>query len=438
MSLRRSKFAVLLLALTLVAGACRNNDGGGGEVTAGGETENGQIKTDVGITSEPCPEAVNKDNGCIYLGTISDLTAGPFAALAVPITAAQKAFWAKVNADGGIGGYDIDVTSYVRDNKYNPQEHKAKYDEIKANVVGLAQTLGSPTTAAILNDLKTENVLSVPASWTSAWAFEPVILESGTNYCMEAMNSVDYAVTERQIKSVMAVHYPGDYGDDAAAGAKIAAERSKLTFTDVATNPGQEAQAEAINRIVTVKPDLVILTTGPTEAGTIVGQAAARGYNGLYIGTSPTWNPALMASAAAPAITAQYLQSGPWAPWGGATPGHEAMRTALGEGFTPNDGATAGWVWSYPLKAALEAAADAGDLTRAGLVNAAGGLKSVDYEGMLPSEAGNYTGDANDRVFRQSVIAKPDPAAPTKVTMVKEFFTGDTAKDFEFTEPCFG
>jgi hypothetical protein len=86
----------------------------------------------------------------------------------------------------------------------------------------------------------------------------------------------------------------------------------------------------------------------------------------------------------------------------------------------------------------LEAAAKAGDLTRAGLVKAASGLKSVDYQGMLPAEAGNYTGEPNDRVFRQSVISKPDPAAPTKVTMVKEFFTGDTAKDFEFTQPCFG
>ena len=36
-------------------------------------------------------------------------------------------------------------------------------------------------------------MIAVPASWTSAWAFEDVILESGTNYCFESMNSVDYA-----------------------------------------------------------------------------------------------------------------------------------------------------------------------------------------------------------------------------------------------------
>lgn len=438
MKLRRSKYLALALLMAVVAGACRDSDDDGEVSTGTGDEESGEIATDVGVTTEACPGSTNADNGCIYLGTISDLTAGPFAALAVPITEAQKAFWAKVNADGGVGGYDIDVTSYVRDNKYNPQEHKAKYDEIQGKVLGLAQTLGSPTTAAILADLKSSNVLSVPASWTSAWEFEQVILESGTNYCMESMNSVDYAVTEKKIKSVMAVHYPGDYGDDAAAGVKIAAERSKLTFTDVPTNPGQTNQAEAIGRIVSVKPDLVILTTGPTEAAAIIGEAAAKGYKGMYIGTSPTWNPGLLKTPAAPAITAQYMQSGPWAPWGATTPGHEAMRTALGAGFSPNDGATAGWVWSYSMKAALEAAAEAGDLTRAGLVKAAQELKTIDYQGMLPAEAGNFVGAPDDTVFRQSVISKPDPAAPTGVTLVKDFFVGDTAKDYSFTKQCFG
>ena len=85
---------------------------------------------------------MNEDNGCIYLGTISDLTQGPFAPLGVAITEAQKAFWQRVNEDGGIGGYDIDVTEYVKDNLYNPQTHKQVYGEIEGDVLALAQTLG--------------------------------------------------------------------------------------------------------------------------------------------------------------------------------------------------------------------------------------------------------------------------------------------------------
>ena len=67
-------------------------------------TEDGAIKTDFGVTKEPCPKAIDTTKGCIYLGTISDLTVGPFAPLAVPITKAQIAFWKRVNKAGGIGG----------------------------------------------------------------------------------------------------------------------------------------------------------------------------------------------------------------------------------------------------------------------------------------------------------------------------------------------
>jgi ABC-type branched-subunit amino acid transport system substrate-binding protein len=417
----------IIVAVTVLAG-CRGGDRQ--------ESSRGGIRSDVGVTGAACPNAVNKNNGCIYLGVISDLTEGPFAALAVPITDAQKAFWKRVNEAGGIGGYDIDVTKYVRDNKYNPQIHNQVYQEIKGEVLALAQTLGSPTTAAIIKDMKANDVVGAPASWTSSWAFEDVIVESGTNYCYESMNSVDYAVEQLGTKSVMAVHYPGDYGDDAAAGAKIAAQRSKLPFTDVETGQGPNNQGGAVDRVVAGKPDLVILTTGPTDAAVVIGQSAARGFKGKFIGTSPTWNPALLKSPAAAAIKAQYLQSGPWQPFAANTPGHQAMRAALGSVASANDGYTSGWAWSYPLKAALTKAAENRDLTRKGLVKAVKELTSVDYEGMLPKEAGNYKADPSEAVVRHSLISKPDEGGATGVTTVRDFFVGPTAQQYKLDAPC--
>jgi hypothetical protein len=89
------------------------------------------------------------------------------------------------------------------------------------------------------------------------------------------------------------------------------------------------------------------------------------------------------------------------------------------------------------LKAALMKAAENKDLTRAGLLAAVNSLTSVDYEGMLPQGAGNYSGSPDDAVFRQSVINKPDEAAPSGVSVVEPFFTGPTAKDFKFEKPCY-
>jgi ABC-type branched-subunit amino acid transport system substrate-binding protein len=428
--MRRLAIAFVVLALGLAG--CR----GGSTSPGGGGNNAGGVKTDIGVTKEACPQAVNANHGCIYLGSISDLTSGPFKALAVPITESQKAFWARVNKAGGIGNYDVDVTTYVRDNKYNPEVHNQVYQEIKGKVLALAQTLGSPTTAAIINDLKTNKIVAAPASWTSAWAFEDVIIESGANYCIESMNALDYAKETWQPKSVMAVHYPGDYGDDAAAGAKLGAEALGLTFTNVKTDSGQDKQAGAIDAIVAKKPDVVILTTGPADAALIIGQTAAHGYTGKFIGTSPTWNPGLLQHPAAAAIKSLYLQTAPWNAWASDTPGHKAMREAIGTSVTPNDGYTAGWVWSYPLKAALEKAVKDGDLTRDGLLKAVKSLSSVDYEGMLPAGAGNFAGGPDAQV-RVTAIYKPDPSGPTGVSQVKDLFVGPTAKAYKLDKPCF-
>jgi ABC-type branched-subunit amino acid transport system substrate-binding protein len=422
------KYGVLLAALALLAAGCRDGDdgGGGGAIDA------------PGVTDEACPEAVNEDNGCIYLGSISDLTQGPFAALGVPITEAQEAFWQRVNEDGGIGGYDIDVTEYVRDNLYNPQTHAQVYGEIKDDVLALAQTLGSPTTLAILPQLETDEMVAAPASWTSLWGFEDAIVESGAPYCVEGMNIVDYMVEDRNIESVMSVGFPGDYGGDGAAGAQIAAEANDLDYENVETAPGQEAQSGAISAIVRGKPDLVILGTGPTETAVIVGQAAAQGYQGQFVGLGPTWNPALLGTPSKQALQGLFMHSGYWGPYGTDTPGHEAMRQALGDVAEPNDGYTAGWAWSYPLKAALEEWLEGDyDKTRAGLLEAVGSLETVDFEGMLPEEAGNRDGEPNDVIFRETLLSEVDPKAPSGLTVVEEFFSGPTASEYEFEGACF-
>jgi ABC-type branched-subunit amino acid transport system substrate-binding protein len=431
---RRRVAAASLAGLAVFAAGCRSGDGGGG---GGGGDEGGEeIATDVGVTEEPCPEEVNPDNGCIYLGILSDLSVGPFAAAGPLIIDGQEAFWQRVNEDGGIGGYDVNVSENVRDNQYNPQVTNQVYQEIKPNVLALAQTLGSPMTAAIVEDLDAEDIVAAPAAWSSLYLFQDVILESGTSYCPEAMNGVDYMVENEGIESVMAIHYPGDYGGDAAAGASVAAEANGLEFTAVETAPGADNQAAAIAAIRDENPDLVIIATGPTETATIVGQAAAGGFQGRFMGSSPTWNPAILDSPAAPAFQAAFMHLGPWGPWDSETPGHEAAREALGD-VEPNEFYTAGWFWSYPLKAALEAAAENGDLTRAGLREAAEGLEEIDFEGVLPEGSGNYAGGPNEAATRATYISSIDPEASTGLALQEEAYTGPTAEGYEFTGPCY-
>lgn len=450
-------------AVALLATACRGGEDGGdanadpGDEVAtedagteattddgGGPGDFEGVNFDVGVTEEPCPDAVNEDNGCIYLGLISDLTEGPYAPVSVPVTEAQNAFWQHVNDEGGIAGrFDVNVSEYTRDNKYSPEEHSRVYNEIEPHVLALAQSLGSPTTASVIDDMLANDVLATPGGWTSLYVTDDpgsVILESGASYCVESMNAVDYFVEQNgSLETVTIIYVPGDYGADAAAGARHAAENHGAQIEMVEVGPtasGGELQG-AISGIVSGDPDLVIPAVSPGQTAEIVGGAVAGGYAGRFIGPGPTWNPGLLDSPAADALLEHYWQSRPWAEYDADTPGHQTMREVSGEQDNVNWGYTAGWIWSYPLKAALEQAVENGDLTRAGLVAAVGELTSVDYQGMLPDEAGNYTGSPDEQLFRQSLIAEPVRDSVEGTVIISDFYEGPTVQDFTFEEACY-
>jgi ABC-type branched-subunit amino acid transport system substrate-binding protein len=429
----------------LVLTACGGGDGDtGAEGTSapddGGTTE---IATDVGVTEEPCPDAVNADNGCIYLGVLSDLSEGPFAALAVPIVEAQQDFWTRVNEAGGIGGYDVNISEYTRDTKYDPQTHSQAYREIEPDILALAQTLGTPTTQAILSDMDADNVVGAPASWWSGWQFEEsdlgLILESGHSYCIEAMVGLDwFSANKSEPGTVIAVGYPGDYGGDYAAGFEAWAGANEVDFAGfVETGPNAIVgnQDAAVQQIVSSGADVVGLGVGPAETAEIVGKAAAGGFTGQFLGAVPTWNPALLQTAAAPALESLYTHVGTHENFDGSSDAHAAMQEARGGTPPDNDGYTFGWVWQYPIKALLEKAAENGDLTRQGLRDAVDGLE-VDFEGALPNAT--FGGDANTDADRTATISVPDAEGTTGIRALEVGFTGPTADAFDYTAPCAG
>lgn len=345
-----------------------------------------------GVTAEPCPEAVNPDNGCIYLGVLSDLEGGPFAALGGPINEGQIAFWKRVNEQGGIAGYDVDITSNTRNTAYNVEQHAEAYQQIEPNVLALGMSLGTINTEAVLDQMDASDVVAVPGSWWSGLQFTGtdfgLILESGYSYCTEAVIGLDwFAETHGKPESIVTVGYPGDFGGDSAEGAKRWAEANGVqVLAQVQSAPNQVAgnQDAPIQQIVQLQPDVVLLAVGPAEAAAIVGGAAAAGYTGRFLGSVPTWNPALLGTPAAGALTGLYNHISPWQGWDGASDGIAAIKESAGGDLPANQGYIFGWTWSYPLKAALEKAAADGALTREGLRNAVDGLE-VSYEGILPT-----------------------------------------------------
>jgi ABC-type branched-subunit amino acid transport system substrate-binding protein len=448
--------AALLGAVAILAAACGSDDAAepaapAAPAPAPAEPAAERPIFDVGVTEAACENPAggvsNAGNGCIYLGILSDLTEGPFAPLGVVIQVGQQDFWARVNDNGGIGGFDIDIDTYTRDTLYNPEAHSAAYRQIEPNILALAQSLGTPTTEAILSDMDADDVIAAPAGWWSGFNFaansKGLILASGYSYCLESMIGLDWFAANgpRPIGKVAAVGYPGDFGGDVAAGAGLWAAANDVEFTGfIPTGPNAlvGTQDAAVGAIIASGADIVVLGLGPAETAEIVGKVAASGAplgSILFLGAGPTWNPALLGSPAAPALVGLYTNVSPWEDWTGTSAGHEAMRAAGAETKGINQGYAAGWTWQYPIKAALEAAAANGDLTRAGLRAVVDGVL-VDYEGVLPTT--RMGGDPNVNVTRTAVISAADPESPNGLRTLQAGASGPTADAFEYLAACSG
>jgi hypothetical protein len=406
------------------------------------------VAYDVGVTPAPCDDAVNEGNGCIYLGVISDLTDGPFAALGVPLTTAQEHFWAVVNDDGGLDGFDVIITAEnTYDAHYDGAQTAEGAEALADRVIGLAQSLGTGQTQAALPILAANDMVAAPATWFSGWAFDDVdsglVMEAGASYCLEAMNGMSFLAEARGTDFSWAiVYFPADYGGDYLAGAKIAA--AQLGLPDPVAEIFQLPISfggditEAVATLAQLKPDVVVMVTGPTEMASITAGLFGTGHQTFQVlGAGPTWNVALKGNAdLMPLLEAVYFNTSPWAGWDYDSEGHAAMRAAAeANGQGPHNAYVAGWMFQYTWLTLFTQAIASGDLTRANLVALAADLDGIDFKGMLPN--GSYAGTPNDYIERSTIVSRASAEASDGLAPVTDLFVSPITAAFNVAAPCF-
>jgi hypothetical protein len=153
-------------------------------------------------------------------------------------------------------------------------------------------------------------------------------------------------------------------------------------------------------------------------------------------------------------VTSAYYQSAFTVGWGDDTVGNNEMMAALTTAFPdrrPSDGYMTGWNGGVTMHKVLAAAISNRDLTRRGILAAANSVDTVDYGGSAPSQS--YAGSPNDHVQRALAIYKPNldlyisagganqtltqEDGTTGSELVKGFFVGAMAQQYEFDVPCF-
>lgn len=481
---RISKGLVPLVTLALVAAACGGDDEeAGGEETASATAEEPAATTAAAEESAAPTEApattaadetesteapgttaaagdiafdIGVDDTTIKVGMLADLS-GAFAPLVTEIAEAQKVYWDNVNANGGIAGRQVELV--IEDNAYDVAVQQEKYEAIRGEVAILSQSTGSPHTAAISGNLIEDDLIAIPLSWYSGWAFGDLgknVFETYTSYCIESMNGLEWLNKNRDVQTVAIIGFPGEYGGDGSAGAKKAAEALGLEVVfdgagqvtpPSADNPNPD-QTAIISQIVSTNPDAVWATINPTTLGVIMGGAVSQGYQGLWSGNSPTYSFKLLGSDLAPLLDQYYIASTYIVTWGTDVPGMQEVvdtMTAAAPDLPVSDVYILGWTEGMVTQKILEQAAANGDMTRAGIVAAANEVE-VDFNGLAPNQT--WAGDPNDFVVRESYIYDVSLDAYNPVTLgegggstgwelLEGPYVSDTAAAFENTEPCF-
>ena len=239
-------------------------------------------------------------------------------------------YWDTVNAAGGIGGRQVELI--IEDTGYDVPTHLEKYEAIRDEVAIISQSTGSPHTSAIAAQLVEDDLVAIPLTWYSGWPdpeFGANAFETYATYCVESMNGIEWLHNNRDIQTVALISFPGEYGGDGDAGARMAAEQLGLEIVydgagevtpPSADNPNPDWSGVS-SQIVDADPDLVWTTINPTALASIMAGAIGQGYDGLWSGNVPSFSYLLLGTEAAPLLDQYYITSGYTVTWGEDVPG---------------------------------------------------------------------------------------------------------------------
>jgi ABC-type branched-subunit amino acid transport system substrate-binding protein len=451
------KIFVILLALGLVAAACGSSDD---TTTTAAQQTTTTAAAEETTTTQPAEAGmktgigVDPDTMTISLGALHDLT-GPFSPLVIHINDAMKVYYDTLNANGGIDGWMIDYQ--VLDTAYDVPTHLEQYEALRNDVLALTASTGTPTSVAALSAMADDNMTFIPLSWYSGWAIPEfdggLGLEMNTNYCIEAMNLMEF-IRDQGGQTVAIAGFPSDYGLDFAAGVKLGADFYGMEVVfDGAVIPGQDP-TEVITGIVASEADWTLVAVNAPALAELMGGAFQNGYQGKWTGAGPSYNFVLLDSAVGGLIDTLYYQSAYNVSWGDDAPGNVVMMEAMAAAFPdrlPSDAFIIGWNEGIIMTQVLADAIAAGDLTREGVAAAVAAQTGVDFAGTTPDQG--YSGTPDEYVTRAIAIFNPDLATylaaggadqtlsqdggTTGSLLEKDFFTSEAAQEFIFDSPCF-
>ncbi|TNC27775.1 ABC transporter substrate-binding protein [Amycolatopsis alkalitolerans] len=405
----------LVLAAMLVLAACSTKGGG----TGSSGSDSSGVKTDFGVTATD-----------LTLGVMTDMT-GPFKTLSIGITHGNQLWANDVNAAGGVCGRQVKLD--VVDHGYKADTAKTLYPQLEPKVLGMVQLVGSPVTAALKQDLRSDKVTTTPASWSSELLDNPYIMIVGTTYDVEMIDGMSYLQSQGMLADgdkVAHIYIDGEYGANGLRGSRYYAQQHHLDLREVKITSSDTDLTNIVTGLRGEGVKAIMLTTTPAQTGSVAAANKALGLNVPLLGNNPTFDPVLHNSPAAGALDKLYVVASS-VPFSADIPkAREVAQKYKAAGFPepPNAGIDYGYAVAEVWGAVLKKACDSKDLTRDGILKALQQTTSADTGNLVA--ALNFS-KAGAPPTRQVYVAQPDASAEGGVKYVKPLFEAPEAQGYK-------
>ena len=273
--------AVLATACALTAAGCgRDEEGGGGSSGGGGGDTTGVTDTS------------------IKLGTSFPLS-GPASAYST-ISRAQKAYFEKINAEGGVNGRKIEYT--VLDDGYEPPRavNNARRLITQEKVFALFNVLGTPPNLAIwdyVNQQKVPHVFLATGGveWGEDVDKHPYTIGWQPDYVTEGKAMGAYLKEEKPRREIAILYQNDDFGKGLIGGLEEEIDGSQIKIVDresyEVTDPTVAGQ---VSKLARSNADTFIMVATPKPAAQALGTVAKSDWKPLKMMSNVSASKALV------------------------------------------------------------------------------------------------------------------------------------------------
>jgi ABC-type branched-subunit amino acid transport system substrate-binding protein len=361
----------------------------------------------------------------------------------LPLTGAQDghqilygldAYFRYVNSQGGVNGYKIEYDA--QDTQFNPTIAIQQYQKDKDLAAMFAIILGTPTVTAIQPQLAADGVLVAPISNDARWIRDPNMVPVQGTFQSATAGLMEYVLKKRggASKKWCEMKENDPLGASFAGGTTFGREYLRVDITKAVTfnitDPSMTGQVADLKNAGCE----IIVYEGATGASLLAATAAQQlNYEPLWLMPQISYLANYATSPQGSYLAKNWLLWDYGVAWNDKkSKGQQLMLKMLKKyEHNPEPNIIIQWGWQNGVAtvAVLKQAFKNGDLSRPGLLKAAGQLKLMGFGGMFAPML--YNGDPTKRRPSPAVnIVKVDPGAPTGLVSVQKFYSSNAAQGF--------